>query len=292
MIQCETAQLLAIPLAAASEKMPTGNLGTILLWNNQKKNTDEISNLRRERLILSAKIFSSFVSRFLTTHYGISAETYLPSYRISGQRSVAIMFADIRDFTPTTEVLRNFGLVPELTNFILDYSRAMCEIILGQGGRVQGMAGDGIMALFGEYSLDRKKVIDSAVTAARQMCIKFASLKEQFFTTPRMQHFFNNEYEPMDFRLGIGINFGPVIFDYFGAVGSRVYSPLGDHVNFAQRLETQANRLDEHLHKMRAPILISRPAWVAAGRPAEWGAVPLQVKGKPYEYQAYECWPT
>lgn len=246
---------------------------------------------REERLILAAKILSGFVSRLFETRYDVSGETYLPSYRIPGQKAVAVLFADIRNFTPVTEILRNFGRIPDLNQFMLNYCREMFDIIASHGGRVDGLAGDGIRALFGEYDSKSDKVVASTVVAAKQMCLKFEALKKAFFATPPMREFFHQEYEPLDLDLGIGVNFGPVIFDYFGAPGSRVYSPLGDHVNFAQRLEAEANRFDAQLRRARAPILLSRPVHALLGQPPELKPVSLQMKGKSYEYQAFECWP-
>ncbi len=290
LIECNSDKVFVVPLSGLSQKLPAGRLGTLLLWNNGKFDPIQIDNVRGERLSLATKIFSVFIARLLETHYGATSETYLPSFKVPGQRFVAVLFADLRDFTPLTEILRNFGRVRELTKFMVDYCRAMGEIVREHGGRVQRIAGDGIMAVFGEYGLDKVPSVESAVAAARKMCRTFEEMKKQFLASERVQDFLRDEYEPLIFDLGIGINCGPVILDYFGADGNRVYGPLGDHVNFAQRLETQANRFDQALMRRRAPILVSRPVWHLAGRP-EWGTVAIEVKGKPYEYGAYEVWP-
>jgi class 3 adenylate cyclase len=212
------------------------------------------------------------------------------------------MFADIRDFTPTTEICRNFNLIDELTEFVKKYTAEMSLCIQAEGGRVHALAGDGIMALFGEYDLDPRQAAARAIQAAQEMCEKFEVLKKDFFLNAKVLKFFHEENEPLDMRLGIGISFGSVIFDYFGLPGSRTYGPLGDHVNFAQRLESEANRFDPQLVNrlnrpkdcppgMRAPILVSRPAWVAAQRSTQDPPLAVSVKGKPYAYQCYECWP-
>jgi class 3 adenylate cyclase len=288
---CKAKQLLVIPLTQTDRKLPAGQLGTVLLWNNRDAAGSASHNVRHERLIPAAKVFSVFIQQLLKRNYGMSADTYLPSYRLPGPRSVGIMFADIRGFTPATEVMRNFGLVPELTEFMVRYCSEMCKIIVAHNGRVNGMAGDGIMALFGEYALDDRQIIQLAVKAAMEMYNQFQGLKKAFFGTKRIEKFFQNEYEPMDLDLGIGLNYGPVIFEYLGTSGYRTYSAIGDHVNFAQRLESQANRFDVRLSRKRAPILASRPVWRLAGYPSGWEPVTIEVKGKPNEYQAYECKP-
>ena len=66
--------------------------------------------------------------------------------------------------------------------------------------------------------------------------------------------------EDIEINLGIGINFGAVVFDHFGPPTHREYCAVGDHVNFAQRLESEAFRWDEDLGEMRPPILLSQTA--------------------------------
>jgi class 3 adenylate cyclase len=149
------------------------------------------------------------------------------------------------------------------------------------------MAGDGVMAIFGEYSLDPKVGVTSAVDAAKKMWEEFGKLKTEFLASKEIDRTLEERYEPLDFDLGIGINCGVVLFDYFGAIGSRSYGPLGDNVNFAQRIEDEASRFDERLNRLRQPILVSGPVWRLAGEP-DWPAVIIEVPGKPYKYRAHE----
>jgi class 3 adenylate cyclase len=293
-LDCKATKLLIIPMSKPDNRMPGGNLGTVILWQNENNQTDLLWNARAERLLLAAKIIGRFLVRLFATHYGVTESTFLPSYRVAGSKNVGIMFADIRDFTPTMEITRNFNLGLEMQEFMRDYCREMSDIIVKAGGRVSGYSGDGIMALFGEYNLTPKETMAGAVEAAKQMVTTFDQIKKRFVAKSPIQKFFAQAVEPLDFRLGIGINFGEVIFDYFGAEGSRVYSALGDHVNFAQRLESQAGRHDDRSPGgMRAPILLSRPAWLAGELNLKFPEelpVTIQVKGKSYDYPAYQVW--
>jgi len=261
-VDCQGDNVLVIPLATPSTKLPAGSLGTILLWGDRRIGTKTSLLSRGERLIAPTKVISVFLQRLFESHHRMTCDTYLPSFRRAEEKSIAIMFADIRDFTPTTEICRNHGLGDTWKQFMLDYCSEMCEIIRREGGRVHALAGDGIEALFGEYTSDSRKVVRDAVIAARKMCQAFQGLRGAFFAKPEVAKFRNEESLAMDIRLGIGIDFGLVVFDYFGAPGSRVYSPLGDHVNTAQRLESEASHYDDLLHRRRAPILLSRPAWL------------------------------
>ena len=119
---------------------------------------------------------------------------------------------------------------------------------------------------------------------------------DNFFKVKNIAEFYRREYETIDFRIGIGINYGPVIFDYFGVSGSRIFAPLGDHVNFAKRLESEAHRFDSQLRdrddRRRAPILVSRPAWIASDEfEGPKRSLSLSIKGKPNEIECYEFWP-
>ncbi|MCP4676336.1 MAG: adenylate/guanylate cyclase domain-containing protein [Deltaproteobacteria bacterium] len=292
-------EILAIVFSEPDRKLPAGRLGIALMWGN----SDMASMLDRLAIQIHNAVgyFCRHVDRFLATRHEVKKDTYLPNHRRSGYRSVAILFADIRNFTPMTEILRNFNLLEELRFFISTYCEDLCRVIQDNGGRVHSLAGDGIMALFGEECDDPQKAVKDAALAAEEMCNAFEGITRGFLRRKEMQRFLRNAYEPMDPRLGIGINFGQVLIDYFGVRGSRQYSPLGDHVNFAQRLESEAARYDERLvdaksgkmGRMRAPILLSRPAWIVGGySPQDKDSdLNIQVKGKPYAYPAYEWWP-
>jgi class 3 adenylate cyclase len=291
MIECPAGEVLVIRLRRSNEtnadqRLIAGLLGTVVLWN---RDGQPLASTRTERIIPAAKTISDFAFRYFKTHHSIEEATYLPSYRTPGPRTVAIVFADIRNFTACSEILRNFNLAHLWTTYIRDYTAAMCEVVNQMGGRVQSITGDGIMAIFGEYSTDREGTAKSATRAATEMLRRFEAVKIDFFNKAEITKFTNEKYEPLEFGIGIGVNFGDVLFDYFGADGSRVYGATGDNVNFAQRLESAAGRFDPHTRKERAPILVSRPVWQLVGAPGDWLPVVLEVEGKPYRYRAYEC---
>jgi class 3 adenylate cyclase len=291
-LDCRAQTLLVVPLSEMLKKYPCGNLGAVLLWSNDPQPPRAEIVVREERLRPAAKLISASLKRFLTIHYQMSEQTYLPKFKLKGKRQIAIMFADIRNFTPTTEIFRNFDLVDDWLEFMHSFCRDMGAIIASHGGRVQSFSGDGIMALFGEYVVTEAVAASSAVKAAREMYVRFRELKHGFLAKPAIQHFLHRECDPIEFDLGVGLNYGPVIFDYFGPRNRRVFAPLGDHVNFAQRLESNACRFDPQLGRRRAPVLLSRPLWSVLGKPAEHNSVWLDLKGKSNHYEAFECWPS
>ena len=78
--------------------------------------------------------------------------------------NIAVLFADIRDFTKLVERKLCYDLVFPLS----EYFRAMGECFTREGGSIDKLIGDGIMALFG-LAGDPQKACEDALAAARTM---------------------------------------------------------------------------------------------------------------------------
>jgi adenylate cyclase len=144
-----------------------------------------------------------------------------PIYAQGGERQIAVLFADIRDFTRVTETKLPYDVV-----FLLNrYCRAMGEAIEASGGRVDKFTGDGVMALFG-LQTDGSDACRQALTAARQMSTQLVVLNEAL--APDL-------HAPL--AMGIGVHFGPAIVGDIGDSGWRSLTAVGDTVNTASRLE-------------------------------------------------------
>ena len=293
-IICRSKDIMLIPFNFTKYR-----LGFFLLWNNEDLNQLEYWRSLEEINYIS-KTFQQFVARLLSNHYHAEHATYLPSYRKEGSNNVAISFSDIRSFTTMTEISRNRGFASEFHEFVHIYFKKMTEIIEKWKGRVEKFSGDSIMFLFGEYDKNPQKAVGYATTSALEMYDEFQKLKEKFMKETKIKAFLNTHNEPLEFDLGIGINYGEVLFGYFGKSGARQYMALGDHVNFANRLEFAANRFDSIERRQRAPILISRTAYNLAkdyfidknGKSNVPNIIALSLKGKSYEYPIYEVWPS
>ena len=131
------------------------------------------------------------------------------------------MFVDIRGFTTMSEQME-----PEDTIDLLnDYYTLMFDAITSNGGVVNQMIGDGLMAIFGApQPLDDGA--GHAVRAAQEMVDVMALL-----TADRVQA----GGSPV--RIGIGIASGEVIAGYTGTRQRATYTCIGDTVNLAARLE-------------------------------------------------------
>jgi len=136
--------------------------------------------------------------------------------------NIAVLFADIREFTKLAERKLPYDLV-----FLLnEYFRAMGECITRECGRIDKFIGDGIMALFG-LDGDPQKACEDALAAARAMSEGLQKLNIAL----------ENDL-PQPLRLGIGIHFGYAIVGKMGYESVSSLTAIGDIVNTASRLES------------------------------------------------------
>jgi class 3 adenylate cyclase len=198
---------------------------------------------RAKDAIVTTTILNSvrILGKFLDSEYDNVKRFYIPHYRRPKvDKDVAILFADIRGYSKITKIIRmknEFDILEEMVN---NYYLTMGNIIQNYG-RVHQFLGDGIMAIFGEHeSEDKCKTVLSSVCCALAMEDIFKRISSDWLKNERMRDAQINEN--LKLALGVGINFGRVRFNYFGGKGHREYSPIGDHVNFAQRLMDHAAR--------------------------------------------------
>ena len=102
----------------------------------------------------------------------------------------------------------------------------MSEAILDHGGTLVAYMGDGIMAVFGA-PLKQDDHADRALEAAREMLDRM----EGFNAWLREQELNDG------FKMGIGLNSGPVMSGNVGSERRLEYTALGDTTNTAARLE-------------------------------------------------------
>jgi adenylate cyclase len=143
------------------------------------------------------------------------------------------MFCDIRSFTTIAEAQEPAETI-ELLN---DYYTLMMDAINGEGGIVNQMVGDGLMAIFGA-PMPRDDHRQAAVLAARQMVELIRLFADDRAARDKVQ-----------IQIGIGIASGRVIAGYTGTHHRATYTCVGDTVNVAARLEA-------HTKVAGRPILI------------------------------------
>ena len=144
-----------------------------------------------------------------------------PSYLAGQERTIAVLFADLRTFTRIAEQKLPYDLV-----FLLNsYFEAAGKSITGAGGVVDKFIGDGVMALFGvEARLAQgcRQALAAATTMVEQVKALSHALAEELI-------------EPL--KIGIGIHCGPAVVGRIGYGATVHLTAIGDTVNVASRLQ-------------------------------------------------------
>ena len=277
------------------------NFGYFILWGTRNHNkSEDVDKTKLKGWLYS---WYSCLVPVIQRLFKVSKDIYLPEYFTSGWKKVAILFADIRNFTPLTEILRSRAREEErsgisreksgtLQKIVTEFYREMSRIIHENGtGRIDKFLGDGIMAIFGEQKSKSGEPACDAIYVAAKMIKRFNELKTKWQEEAFGPNFEREYNESVEIGLGIGIDYGSVYFELLGDDNHREYSAVGDHVNFASRLQGYAAKDIEQEGKY-PPIIISRTAHCCC---KEWlkdkKHIRLTFKGKPYTYDCYGIYP-
>ena len=181
------------------------------------------SSLEKKRLHDQQR---ELISKFATREV---AEDLLTSGFSLGGKFVdaAAMFCDIRSFTTIAEAQGPAETI-ELLN---DYYTLMMDAIGSQGGVVNQIIGDGLMAIFGA-PVPAEDFQLRAVLAGRQMIELIELFNRDQASLRRVQ-----------IQIGVGIASGRVIAGYTGSQHRATYTCVGDTVNLAARLESHTKEL-------------------------------------------------
>jgi adenylate cyclase len=145
--------------------------------------------------------------------------------RLGGlNQKVSIMFADIRGFTTLSERLEPEKIVEILNN----YFTHVTDIIFDHGGTLDKFLGDGVMALFGA-PITKGNDAENAVRAAQAIQRLVVELNRDA-----------SSRKWPEIRVGIGINTGIVTAGNIGSPRRIDYTVIGDTVNTASRLMSNA----------------------------------------------------
>jgi class 3 adenylate cyclase len=140
------------------------------------------------------------------------------------EREVAVLFSDIRGFTSLSERLSP----PEVVKMLNEYYTRMIDVLFDNDGTLDKTIGDAIMAVFGAPVTDP----DSAAKALKTALGMMAELKK--FNAERVAR----GEEPV--QIGIGVNTGVVVAGNLGSVKQLSYTVIGDEVNLASRMCSNA----------------------------------------------------
>jgi adenylate cyclase len=148
------------------------------------------------------------------------------------EETLAVLFSDIRSFTPFAEARLAYDVVHILNR----YFYLMGEAVLGRGGRIDKYIGDGLMALFGVGKND-------PATACRQAALSGLDMLEALADLNR----YLGQYFGTTLEIGIGVHCGEVIVGEVGHPSRMQFTAIGDTVNVASRIESATKELGARL---------------------------------------------
>jgi adenylate cyclase len=170
------------------------------------------------------------------------------------EREVAILFSDIRSFTPFSERHLPHDIVHILNRYFME----MGDAIHDNGGRIDKYMGDGIMAIFGLDGGGHPATL--AYGAACDMLSRLEGFNAYLAATYRER-----------FEIGIGIHYGSVVVGDIGHPKSASFTAIGDAVNIAARIESATKGV--------APLLVSDTVRDALDG-TDWPSIEMHLKGK------------
>ncbi len=178
-------------------------------------------------------------------------------------RQLAILFSDIRNFTPFAESHLPYDVIHILGR----YFRKVGEPVIRHGGYIDKYMGDGIMAIFGLERASAAEACRDAVAAGLGMLEALGELNV----------YISKQFDT-EFRIGIGVHVGSVIIGEMGHPQKMQFTAIGDAVNIASRIESATKELG-------VPLLVSAEVRALLGDDARYGVSQrVNLKGKSGEH--------
>lgn len=184
-----------------------------------------VENVRNHERLAREEVVRASYGRFVP-EYVVNQMLQNPeSFKLGGANQlITVLFADIRGFTRLAE-----HAPPEQVVQLLNrYFSAMTDIIFAHNGTLDKYLGDGLMALFGAPQATPQDAAN-AVAAAVQMQQRMLDFNEEL------------RAEGIDqITIGVGLHTGEATVGYIGSERRSEYTAIGDTVNLAARLESNA----------------------------------------------------
>ncbi len=175
------------------------------------------------------------------------------------RKNMTILFTDIRSFTTISETIP----LEELSSMLNDFYTNVTQVVIRHGGTVNKFIGDAVLAIF---NIDGNLADHpaAAVRAGLDIVRTFNSI-----------NLIRARKGEVKIDVGVGINTGEVFIGAFGSGVRQDYTAIGDSVNIASRLQSQAGP---------GEIVISQYVYdtvKALVETIDLGEKPLKGKGQP-----------
>jgi adenylate cyclase len=184
-----------------------------------------VENARAHERLAREEVARANYSRFLPEYVVTQMLVNPESFKLGGvNQTITVLFADIRGFTRISE-----HAPPErIVGLLNRYFSAMTDIIFAHGGTLDKYLGDGLMALFGAPAAtpeDASNALNAAVAMQRRIMGINLELAGEGFP---------------ELGVGMGLHTGEATVGYIGSERRSEYTAIGDTVNTASRLESNA----------------------------------------------------
>ncbi len=170
---------------------------------------------------------------------------------------IAVLFVDIRGFTTMSEALDPVTVV-EIVN---KYLTLTSQCIFDNNGTLDKFVGDCTMAFWGA-PIPQEDVIYKAVKTAMDMVEQADKLGIEL-----------KEKYGHEVHFGVGVHYGPAVVGNIGSPQRMDYTAIGDTVNTAARLESNAPKGTIYVSRIVADSLSSRIKFTSLGNS-------VKLKGK------------
>ncbi len=177
----------------------------------------------------------------------------------------AVMFCDIRNFTPLSERMSASGVVEFLNN----YFYYVTPPITAHNGVINKFIGDAVMAIYAPL-LGSADYAADAVRAALEMRRALAEYNA-------------SGKSPGKVEFGIGIHCGKLVAGNIGTAARLEYTFIGDTVNVASRLESKTKELHTDIIVSAAVVEKARGSLGGAVKFEPLGKAALKGKAEPME---------
>ena len=216
-----------------------------------------VETVKGHRRLAREEVARANYSRFMPEYVVKQLLEKPDSFKLGGSnQTITVLFADIRGFTALSEKENPEKIVGLLNR----YFSVMSEIIFEHGGTLDKYIGDGLMAIFGAPTATPEDA-DNALRTAIEMQRRVQSLNQELRA---------EGYSAIE--IGVGLHTGVATVGYIGSDRRTEFTAIGDTVNLASRLESNAES---------GQILISEATAKAAEKPYSLLMhEPLQVKNR------------
>lgn len=180
---------------------------------------------------------------------------------------VTVFFADIRGYTTLSERLTSHQVLSVLNR----YFEQMVPLVDEQGGYLDKFVGDAMLVVFNGL-IDQPDHVERAVRCAIRLQERTAQLNRE------------GAFPEGTLEVGIGVATGYIVLGNVGAAQKMDYTVVGDTVNLASRLTSQAAPGEIWVNELTSQAL--PPSFARERLDA------LRLKGKDNPIVPYRVWPT